>query len=190
MLEFFGALIQTLWEPVADFVRRHVKATLVFTVVVAVVGAFVAGSFFKVFPWSDEDEGTLLGGVDIAGYCDSYGFESGTDKNCFSKIDLNLACDWQYSQTGMRIVFTTSSPFSGVCYTKSGKKMHGIDNMDDYCKSLYKSSSDVRGKPAGAKTWRCRTPVDMKLVCNWKWQKVDVVAREVEPGNWKCYERT
>jgi hypothetical protein len=189
LLEFLGSLLELLWGPLVKFVKNHSKATLIIVGIIAVVAAFMAGSFFKLTGWHSKGEEKSLGGVDLAGYCGSYDFASGNGKKCFSKIDLNDACNWQYSQTGMRIAFTSSSPLSGICYTRNNEKLHGIDRMDDYCKLHYRSSIDVASKPVGKRTWLCQTTVDMNLVCNWKWQKIDVVARRDDAGNWKCYEK-
>lgn len=188
LLELLGPLLQVLGQFV-EFVKNRSKATLITIGAVAVVAAFAAGALVKLPDWHSEGGGTLLGGVDLAGYCVSYGFDSGSDQDCFSKIDLNDACDWQYSQAGMYIVFTSPSPYSGVCYTRKHKRLQGIDAMDEYCAAHYKSSADVVSKPTGKRTWVCQTAVDMDLVCNWKWQKIDVVARRIGDANWKCYEK-
>lgn len=127
-----------------------------------------------------------LPGVDLAGYCHSYTFDSGSEKYCSSNIDLDKACDWQYGQSGFTFKFRSSSPYSGVCY-KVGKSMNGIKDMQGYCENIFNASADVEAALDGGKTWACRTKVDMELVCTWQYQKRDVEARKGD-GQWRCYD--
>ncbi|MFI6347783.1 hypothetical protein [Streptomyces sp. NPDC050560] len=189
------SLIQSLFDAlgkIGEFLSNSSKQTRVVLAVVAAVlaavGLLVAGHFMKA-PWSSPAAERDLGGVDVAGYCDSYGFDSGSIENCEARINLGDACDWQYGMKGAHIAFGSKDPHSGVCYTEKDRRLGGIKDMDGYCARRFKDSADVTSRPEGSRTWICETGVEMKLVCGWQYQKVVVTAHRNSGGNWRCYEK-
>lgn len=179
-LEALGPLIRTTKETFS-FVKQINKRTLL----ALAAGLFIGFLFGRFLPWPTHHTKTL-GGVDLAAYCASYHFDSGSKEACSSKINLDHACDWQYDQSGLRLIFKSSDPNSGICYDRHHQPIGGIRDMPGYCRTTYKTSLDVKATVIANKTWVCRTRVDMRLACTWQYQKLDVIARQDDEGNWSC----
>jgi len=124
-------------------------------------------------------------GLDLAGYCDSYGYESNSENICYSDIDLDRACNWQYERTDLHIVMS-GGPYSGDCYDAKRNFVGGIGEMPRYCSDSFQRSTSVKAVVKDGKTWVCQTTIDHDLACLWQYQSKNLVARE-EDGLWKCF---
>jgi len=154
-------------------------------VVVATITAFSIGAC-SVFPKNE-----IIGGVDLAGFCKSLNYSTNDEENdeifCTSNIDLNRACNWQYTKPDLHIRFDENNdPYSGLCYDPQNNPIGGISDMLGYCKDEYRRSPDVMAEVKND-IWACRTKIDMDLACTWQYQKEDLEARN-EEGTWQCYE--
>lgn len=132
---------------------------------------------------------TPLGGVDLGTYCQSLGYErNNSDMSCSSTIDLNKACDWQHETSNLAGKLTTpSDPDTANCYDSQGKAVGRIKNMGDYCQD---PRQDYSGMPVAehvGSTWFCEQKLDIKLVCIWQYDRLDVQDQKDAQGNWTCY---
>ena len=133
----------------------------------------------------------LGGGVDLAQYCKSRGYEANVGENneelCSSNINLDEACNWQHERDDLHIILNPDNdPESGICYDPQEEQIGGISNMLGYCKFENKSPG-VKAKVVDG-DWTCRTKIDIGLACALQYEKRAVEAR-YEEGTWQCYER-
>lgn len=126
-----------------------------------------------------------IGGIDLAAYCQSYDFPGNDREFCFSDIDLDDACDWQYEKTGLRMRMEHGL-YSGSCVDRKGEPAGGIKDMSAYCLHRFARSTDVEATAANAKTWMCRVAIDKDLACGWLYQKGGLAARQ-DGEEWSCY---
>lgn len=167
----------------------RVVTVFVVTVVISTV-LMVAGHVIQLPMWLVGETKADLGGLDLAAYCSSYGFDRTTDKGCESDIKLGNACDWSHDVNGSHIKFTSpDSPLSGICYGADGRKLGGISDMDGYCHSRFKFIVTVRSASQKPHAWRCETSVDPSLACNWQYQKLNTSAQRNDADHWRCYEK-
>ncbi|GAA4225199.1 hypothetical protein GCM10022254_06650 [Actinomadura meridiana] len=164
------------WRPWRDRLPKITLAVVLLGAVVAVVWIFADPS--KLI----KDQ--RVGGLDLAGYCRTYGFTTNDADACSWNIALNQACDWQYQKTGLRLVMN-SGPYSGVCQ-ESKKPLGGIRDMRGFCRNRFPTSTDVNANVNGQQTWVCKVKLDLSLACGWQYQKRDIEARK-EGGLWYCY---
>jgi hypothetical protein len=168
--------------------RKWWKAILVFVAAGAIATGLTFGGY-RLAQRTSEAKG--LGGVDLTGYCTSYGFKGTQGMGCQSPIDLGDACDKRWDREDDTIKFTDpGDPDSGVCITASGRNTgKGLDNLPEYCHNKYPLTRKVRAVSSPPHNWDCRTSVDPTLVCSWHYQSRDAVARKDDAdGQWKCYE--
>jgi hypothetical protein len=168
--------------------RKWWKALLMF----AAAGGISTGLMFGGYLVANKTgEMEKLGGVDLSGYCTSYDFAGTKGMGCESKIDLGDACDKRWDENGHSMKFADANdPNSGKCYTADGRNTgKGIDNLSQYCQQLYKLAPDVDAVPTPPYGWVCRTSIDPTLVCNWRYQSREAVARMTsDTKKWECYE--
>jgi len=141
--------------------------------------------------WIFADPGKLIkdqqvGGLDLANYCRTYGYTANDDDACSRGIDGNQACDWQYGNAEQHIMVTKSGPYSGVCQNSRKKPVGGIKDMRGFCRSQFKSSTDVNAIVNSQQKWICQVKLDLNLACSWQYQKRDIEARK-DGGLWYCY---
>lgn len=167
--------------------KKWGKALLVF----AAVGAISTGLIFGGYLIAHRTgEATKLGGVDLLGYCSSYGFTGPKGMGCESRIDLGDACDKRWHQHGDSMKFTDpNDPNTGACYTATGRNTHkGVDNLPGYCRQVHPLTPQVKAVSSPPHNWECRTSIDPTLVCSWQYQTLDAVARQDAVNQWECYE--
>lgn len=167
--------------------KKWWKRVLVFAVAALTATGFTIGGYKFA-----ERPGRMvqLGGVDLNWYCTSYGLDEARKLNCESRINLGDACDWRWREHGMHMKMSDSSdPHSGKCYTASGRNTKkGVDDLPGYCQDKYQMASKViDADPAASGRWVCRTSIDPSLVCNWRYQSRDVVARLIDQ-KWVCFK--
>jgi hypothetical protein len=167
--------------------KKWWKLLLVFAVVGAVSTGLTFGGYLIAKGTGDA---VKLGGVDLSGYCSSYDFTGPKDMGCESGIDLGDACDKRWSRHGDSMRFTDpDDQTSGVCYTASGRDTtKGVDNLPDYCRQKYPLSTRVTAVSRAPHHWFCRADIDPVLMCSWRYQSRDAVARLNPGGQWECYE--
>lgn len=131
--------------------------------------------------------GTPLGGLDLAGYCRSSGYETNSETFCLSKIDLDKACDWAYKRTGLSIRLTAGDPYSGICYEPTkNEDLGGISDMAGFCKS----GSEGEPKPAVMNgEWFCQELINMNVACIAQYLEENVEARRDSNGVWICHRK-
>ncbi|WP_234535321.1 hypothetical protein [Streptomyces shenzhenensis] len=168
---------------IGKIVAVFLSAVLISTILL------VAGHVIQLPLWMTGETEQDLGGVDLAAYCNSYGFGAATDQGCESGINLGSACDWSHNAKGSHIKFSSPSPKSGLCYTANGHLLGGISDMDGYCKYRFKFIVTVTSTSQPPHTWNCETSVNPDLVCGWQYQKRAVAARLNDAGHLRCYER-
>lgn len=168
--------------------KKWWKAILVFVVVGAVATGLTISGYLMAQRTTMTEE---LGGVDLSGYCTSYGFKGTQGMGCQSLIDLGDACDKRFDRDGDTMKFTDpGDPNTGVCVTASGRNTEkGVDNLPEYCRDKYKQTHNVKALSSPPHKWICRTAVDPTLVCSWHYQSRDAVGRKDDVDEqWKCYE--
>ncbi|MEJ8277456.1 hypothetical protein [Pseudonocardia spirodelae] len=143
-------------------------------------------------------------GVDVAGFCRSYGFPGNTLNSCSSQVDLNAACNWQHGRSDLRVHFDPQAgsypgraAWSALCFDPAGNSVDrdGISDMRGFCAKEFPSSSQVRAvvlddqgeESESGGSWVCQSKIDMDLACAWQYQNRDIDARE-EDGRWSCYQ--
>ncbi len=157
---------------------------------IAVFGLVPAVAAFVI--WLLVDPGKLVkespvGGLDLAGYCQSYRYAANSEEFCSSEIPLNEACDWEYEAPGHHMEMP-SGPLSGLCYNSNGERVGGIDNMQGFCQARFDKSVNVEAVVKG-ETWTCQTPIDKELACSWRYQRGDLdVRKDQDSGLWTCYQ--
>jgi hypothetical protein len=139
-----------------------------------------------------------IGGVDITDYCKDLEYKtSGTItimekpvESCYSNIDLNSACDWQYK--GENLYFelkNRNDPKSGACYD-SPKKEHelgGIREMKGYCEDKHHQSfSNAVINKEDNNTWVCQIELNYTITCIFQYQNSHAEARKNDQGLWEC----
>ncbi|WP_143220863.1 hypothetical protein [Actinomadura sp. CNU-125] len=127
-----------------------------------------------------------IGGLDLAAYCKSYGYESNDADRCSQRISLAEACNWQHRAPGHRAV-QESGPYSTSCVNPKGQPVGGIRDMNGYCHHRFPMSADVEVALANGTTWACQTTIDKSLACGWQYQKRDLAARQ-NGFLWTCYQ--
>jgi uncharacterized membrane protein len=158
---------------------------------IAVFGLVPAAAAVAI--WLLVDPGKLVkespvGGLDLAGYCQSYKYTANSEELCSSEIPLNEACDWEYGAPGHRMEMT-SGPLSGICYNSEGESVGGVDDMQGFCQARFDKSVNVQAAVVNEETWTCQTPIDKDLACSWRYQKGDLdVRKDQDRGLWTCYQ--
>jgi Effector Associated Constant Component 1/Caspase domain len=137
-----------------------------------------------------------LDGLSLTGYCSALGGQGAqgftvADADCVQLINLDLACDWQYGETGLKHKFTSPDPDSAICYNPTNRVKYtvGISNMRGYCQSLT-TMTDVTATIDNSdykQTWICQVAINRKLACDTQNNRTDLVARQVN-GTWMCFE--
>ncbi|QFG22463.1 hypothetical protein [Actinomadura sp. WMMB 499] len=127
-----------------------------------------------------------LGGLDLAGYCTSYGYTTASADYCRRDIDLPAVCDWQYDAPGHTVRLGPDA-YGAICVDPEGRPLEGIDDMAGYCRHILKKSVAVEAAPVNDKTWTCQIEIDRSLACSWRFQKRDLEARK-DGHLWTCYE--
>lgn len=162
------------------------------------------GFYFGLGRQSAEFAGGQGKGVDVAGFCRSYGFPANSLNSCSSEIDLNAACNWQHGRLDLRAQFNPEAgPYPGraawsaLCQDPAGDPVDqdGISDMNGYCVKEFLSSSQVRAVVVDGQgvengtggTWVCQSQIDMDLACAWQYQNRNIDAR-YEDGGWRCYQ--
>lgn len=157
---------------------RTLFATVLFSVTAVVLWNLVdLENFVK-----DEE----VGGIDVAKYCQSYGFSKADQDFCSWKIDLDAACDWEHRRTDLRMR-TGSGPYDGMCVDREKEELGGVGDMSGFCKDRFRILSDVKAAVEDEKTWACRVEIDKNLACSWRYQKASLVARW-DGSLWHCYK--
>ncbi|WP_329036130.1 hypothetical protein OIE71_24680 [Streptomyces sp. NBC_01725] len=167
--------------------KKWWKALLVFVVVGAMSTGLTFGGYLIA---NGTGEAEKLGGVDLTGYCTSYNFAGAKGMGCESKIDLGDACDKRWNREGDSMKFTDpNDPNTGVCYTATGTNTQkGVDNLPQYCQQVYQLAPKVDAVSSPPRDWVCHTKIDPTLVCNWRYQSSDAVARMNADKKWECFE--
>ena len=124
------------------------------------------------------------GGLDLAKYCESYGFTQVDTNFCTESIDLNNACKWQFKRTDL-VIDTPNGPYSGRCVDRQKKSVGGIRDMAGYCREAYHSSTCVQPVVIG-EVWTCQAPINKDLACGWQYQTENLRALEQTTGIWVC----
>lgn len=132
---------------------------------------------------------TRLHGLDLTAYCHSLRYqELIDDSTCASHIDLNAACDWQWSLTDLHIQFDDpNNPNNGTCEDSQGTPIGGISDMDGYCQHLGFYGAPVASPDKTGSGWTCQQKFDVTWACIWEFTRIDVQARRDDAGNWNCY---
>jgi hypothetical protein len=157
---------------------------------IAVFGLVPAAAAVAI--WLLVDPGKLVkespvGGLDLAGYCQSYKYTANSEDLCSSEIPLNEACDWEYGEPGHRMEMK-SGPVSGLCHNSEGEPVGGIDDMQGFCQARFDKTVNVEAVVKG-ETWTCQTPIDKELACSWRYQRGDLdVRKDQDSGLWTCYQ--
>lgn len=195
MREFWEFVIQTAAvAKVIDTAKSIVtrKVAMIAGVVLAV--AALVGAAFLVGRSSSTPGATAttprqtapVGGVDLAAYCTSVGHDTNSELSCFSKIDLDQACNWEYDRRDLRIRWTSKDPTSGICHDpRADKDLGGISNMSGFCKSRFGRTNVEAAVPEGI--WLCLEPINMDLACQHKHRMPELVGRRDANGIWHCY---
>jgi hypothetical protein len=178
--DLFKLVNDFLVSPLAKVLARAPRTVLSTLLALAII---IAG----ILAFSAANNLTVVGGLDLAGYCKSYQYDTNTEDSCSSRIDLNAACNFDHGRTDLHLVFGSASPESGVCYPPSGPAPGGIRNMTGYCQHLYQNSRTVIATVVDS-TWVCQTTIDKNLACTWQYQKSGLTARN-DSGGWNCYQR-
>jgi hypothetical protein len=168
--------------------KKWWKALLMFAVTGGVSTGLMLGGYLVANRTGEVEK---LGGVDLSGYCTSYNFAGAKGMGCESKIDLGDACDKRWNREGDSMKFAEANdPNSGVCHTATGHNTQkGVDNLPQYCQQMYPLAPRVDAVPVPPHSWVCRTSIDPTLVCNWRYQSRDAVARmTADKKKWECYE--
>ena len=173
------------WGDLSGLKRRLPKVVLA-TVLLAVVAVAV----WKVAEPSKLIKNHRTGGLDLAGYCRTYGYTANDQDACSWNIPLDQACEWQYNKKGLHVVLP-SGPHSGICLTSRNKPVNGggdsgIRDMGGFCQSRFATSTDVTAGVNVQQKWICRVRLDLNLACSWQYQKRDIKARQ-DGGLWYCY---
>jgi hypothetical protein len=168
--------------------KKWSKAILVFVVVGAVSTGLTFGGYLIANRTGELEK---LGGVDLTGYCTSFNFAGAKEMGCESKIDLGDACDKRFNRVGDSMEFTDpNDPNSGVCYTATGRNTEsGVDNLSQYCQQMYPLALKVKSVSSPPHNWVCRTSIDPTLVCSWRYQSRDAVARTDADKQVECYKK-
>ncbi len=134
---------------------------------------------------------TPLVGLDLSAYCQSLTYtEFIGESACASPVDMNAACNWQYSRSDLHNQFSDpTNSDSGTCYDSRGTKLEkGIYDMAGYCKHLVSRGApvDIANKLGTRAGWTCQQQIHATLACIWQFSRTDVEARN-DQGNWICY---
>ncbi|MEV4350481.1 hypothetical protein AB0J83_38990 [Actinoplanes sp. NPDC049596] len=129
-----------------------------------------------------------VGGLDLAKYCESYGYSEVDTQFCTAPIDLDGACQWQYNKADLKMVIQVDEPYGGKCRDKQKKDVGGIKDMLGYCNDTYQGSINVQPLVLNGKTWVCRAPINKNLACGWQYQTESLAAVEESAGLWACYK--
>lgn len=126
-----------------------------------------------------------VGGLDLATYCDSYGYSQVDTEFCTESIDLDSACKWQFKRTDLRMSISSSGPYSGICIDRRQNNVGGVKDMAGYCRETYQASIGVQPVVID-NTWACRAPINRDLACGWQYQTENLKAVEQSAGIWAC----
>jgi hypothetical protein len=151
-------------------------------------------------PSPDISVSASLGGMSLTEYCSTLGSQgaqgaqgfavadSGT--TCVQRINLDLACGFQYQTAGLVARFTSSDPDSAICYNPATKVTYsaGISNMTGYCMTLTTKDgvTATAANPDYKNEWVCQVAINMNLACDSQYNQTNLVARQVK-GIWICY---
>ncbi|MFJ8945280.1 hypothetical protein ACIRG4_18945 [Streptomyces sp. NPDC102395] len=126
-----------------------------------------------------------VGGMDLTGYCQSYGFKDNTEEACYSPMVMDEVCNWRYEETGLHFV-TSGNRVDGKCFTSAKVLRGGIWDMSDYCLKRFGRRLGVDAV-AARNNWECQMKIDKNLACDWFWAKRDLEARK-DGADWGCYQ--
>lgn len=186
MLTDIASVITTFILTVLTELVKLIKSKKVLAFVGGTVAAFALIVLGYIAHEIITPQTTTERGLDLARYCDSYGYANNTENVCYSNIDLDKACNWQYERADLHIVMG-DDPYSGECYDTKENYVGGIDDMSGYCSDSFNQSASVKAALRDDKTWVCQITIDHELACQWQYQSKSLVARK-EDGLWKCLE--
>jgi len=127
-----------------------------------------------------------IGGLDLARYCKSYGYEGNNSSQCFSVVNLTEACDWQYQATNLTAK-EEHGPESTLCYTPKNESKGGISDMLGYCQTSFHGNAGITAEHTGD-TWYCRNKINPRSACDWEYAGSGLKAQEKD-GVLGCYKR-
>lgn len=126
-------------------------------------------------------------GLDLEAYCTSLQYTAESNNEfCFSYINLDLVCDWQYGGSGYTHHFDIpQDPNTAICYDPEGHRERGISNMTDYCSHKYEGG--VSEGVLVNNVWECQMRINMTIACIWQYGIQNIQARENDQ-TWACYK--
>jgi hypothetical protein len=192
---FLDAMSQSVeGQSIGEFVKKAWKERTFKAITVAILLAVVALSVWLLTPITALDrivKDDDIGGLDLAQYCQSYGYDTNSEEVCSWKIPLNEACDWEHHANGLRFEFASDNPYSGSCYDPQGEDIGGVSDMGGYCQEHFWPSINVDAivvnDISNRKSWVCQIAIDKNLACSWLYQKGDLLARK-DGSIWRCYQ--
>jgi hypothetical protein len=112
--------------------------------------------------------------------------------NCVQKIDLDKACNYSYSTSGLKAEFTSPDPQSAICINPNtgARFIQGITKMAQYCGTLAQTA-DVTATyhdPDYKNTWICEVNINMNLACDELYNGTGMVALQDSSSDWNCYQ--
>lgn len=132
------------------------------------------------------DLAKFVGGLDLAKYCDSYGYSQVDTSFCTESINLNSACKWQFKRTDLSMSIS-KGPYSGRCVDRQKKNVGGVKDMAGYCRETYQASIGVQPVVID-NAWVCQAPINKDLSCGWQYQTENLKAVEQSRGIWVCFK--
>ena len=193
-----------------NFIMRGNKARLSFLALVLACCLAMALSFTtapSAHAATHSPQTSLLGGLDLKGYCQSLGYLSvktvGTtyyDWRCIDRNGNNVqfamraACQWQYHT--LNVIDHTDDFYTatgGKCFGTNG--LLGGINARAYCQAH--GYADVKLNGNTAYDWVClgglfnlNASINMKDACSWMYSNGNVLARFADfytPTSWQCW---
>lgn len=169
----------------------NVKKTLIGIIVILVLLGLGAAGGVLFRPNPPKTQLTRLGGVDLNSYCRSLHYDEVIDDSaCFSDINMNAACNWQWKRTDL--VARNEHPSNRDGWHCTAPKdpqwdnQRGINNMSGYCEDQnYYGQPEAQFEQNMSK-WVCQQKIDMTIVCIWQYSRRDIQASRNDAGLWSC----
>lgn len=185
MREYWDLIVQTAAvTKMIDTIRSIMSRKVALVAGAAAIILVVAATAFAVGRITGSGD-QRVGGLDLAGYCRTIGYETNTQALCLSRIDLDKACDWDHQRTDLRIKMT-GDLYSGICYDPAtGEEVGGIRDMTGYCQDDVDKRSIAR--IVDNQAWFCQESINKNVACIVLYREEGLKARLDTNDTWYCY---